>query len=670
MKILMAVSSLDVGGAETHIYELIRELSSMGENILAVSSGGRTAEKLRRLGLRHLTLPLSSHNPIKLAYAYISLLKITKAEKFDIIHAHSRIAAYILSAVAVRRSLPFVTTAHAKFSLSPLKKYMTRWGYFVSSVSMDLAIYLREEYGISPERIRIIRNGVDTARFLPSHKKKKKAIAFLSRLDPDSSLGAYTLLEIAKKLSENYNGIKIMIGGGGSEYPHIRKLAAKKNREIGYDCIEVLGNISAPEDLFKEATLFVGASRAALEAMSCGLPSIICGNEGYFGIVRSENFLSASLGNFCGRDGDKLTCETLIRDLSLLLDISEVEKKSLGMTLRHLVSEHHSTRKMAEETLSFYRHAISHISTSGGDICLCGYYGFGNTGDDSLLAESIKKSRRMGYSNITALTHTPKKNRYEFGVVCKNRYSPVSVIKAIKNSRILVFGGGTLLQEGTSLRSLLYYCFICLLAERYSTRLFLWGNGIGQIHSVIGKRMTSKALKYAHQVGLRDGVSVRMAIELGVPVEKILYESDLAINTPFLFGMWKERLFHMCEINKQDKFALVCPRETSETELQKELWAECDKLKKDDYKLVSVAIYPKEDRSAAREICKKYNGKYIEGLTASELCTLLASASACISMRLHPLIFSSLANTPYRSIGNDIKLKAFCDENTSPPFDK
>ena len=81
-----------------------------------------------------------------------------------------------------------MSTAHARFSLSPIKHYMSKGGYYTICVSEDIREYLRENYPVSPEKMRVIPNGVDVNRFYPSERKDKnkgRKIAFMSRLDSD-----------------------------------------------------------------------------------------------------------------------------------------------------------------------------------------------------------------------------------------------------------------------------------------------------------------------------------------------------------------------------------------------------------------------------------------------------------------------------------------------------
>ncbi len=657
MKILMAVSSLDIGGAETHICDLASELFRMGEDVTVVSSGGANADRLSRLGVIHRNIPLDSHSPLKLVKAYLSLSALVKKENFDIIHAHSRIAAFICQGVARRKRIPFVTTVHAAFSLSPIKKYMTRWGYFVSAVSRDLAIYLRENYSVMPERIRIIPNGVDTRRFCPCREKRSETrVVFMSRLDGDCSLGAECLCDIAPLLAERCNGIIIELIGGGSEFRRLSLYAREKNLRLGYECIRLHGCLSAPEDALRGADVFVGVSRAALEAMACGVPVILCGNEGFYGAIDEKNFRDASESNFCGRGKMKVSGELLFIAISQILSMREEEREERGMALRRSVIAFHSKESMAKRTLELYKYAVKNISLEVGDVCLCGYYGFGNLGDDTLLRMGIRRARELGYKRISALTERPKWDRYSFHAVCRSRKNIFSVVWTIAKSRVLIFGGGTLIQERTSLRSLLYYCALGEIARFFSVSVELWGNGIGEVRSPLGRFFTKRFLLNAARVGARDQASLEIAEKFGAGGGRCVRENDLAVSSGVVFGIWRQRLLQICG----DGYTVVCPKGgCSEKEYSRfaSLISEMGRGR-----IVILAAYPREDRKISLKLCREKNGVYLEGISGEELAALLSGAAACVSMRLHPLIFASLSGIPYFGIGDDIKIREFCRE--------
>lgn len=63
MKILMVTMGLDIGGAETHIVELSRELVRRGHQVLAASNGGVYVRELEECGIKHYKMPLNRKDP-------------------------------------------------------------------------------------------------------------------------------------------------------------------------------------------------------------------------------------------------------------------------------------------------------------------------------------------------------------------------------------------------------------------------------------------------------------------------------------------------------------------------------------------------------------------------------------------------------------------------------
>ena len=126
MKILMLTDRLDCGGAETHIASLSQALSDRGHSVWVASSGGRIAQGLSQMGIKHERIAFDSHNPIRLIRAKKRLEKLVRKEKFDVLHAHSRMAAYIASGVAKRQGKALVATVHARFSTWGIKKRLSK----------------------------------------------------------------------------------------------------------------------------------------------------------------------------------------------------------------------------------------------------------------------------------------------------------------------------------------------------------------------------------------------------------------------------------------------------------------------------------------------------------------------------------------------------------------
>ena len=100
---------------------------------------------------------------------------------------------------------------------------------------------------------------------------------------------------------------------------------------------------------------------------------------------------------------------------------------------------------------------------------ILGYYGYGNLGDEATLRGMIGLLRRAGFGRITVLSRDPRATARREGVKAVFRYAPLRILWAIARSDLFLFGGGTLLQDKTSKRSLLYYDFISRLAKAAGT---------------------------------------------------------------------------------------------------------------------------------------------------------------------------------------------------------
>ena len=666
MKILMLISSLELGGVETHVYELSKALVALGAQVTVVSSGGTLSKKLSCLGIKHISLPLDSRMPNDLFRSYFGVCNILRKENFDIVHAHSRIAAYIGNAAAKCRGVSFVTTVHAKFSVSPIKRHMSRWGEYTSAVSEDLEKYILENYRVKKEKIRIIPNGIDTERFTPSTSRGMRnntRILFVSRLDSDCSKSAYSLCHIAEKLAKAYPGIKITILGGGDKYGEISVLATKVNEKMRYTLIETPGAVSDVEKYISESDIFIGVSRAALEAASSGVRVILSGDEGFLGVLCENNVKIAEISNFCCRGYPKISDERLFESISNLIAEDKETSSKTAKFLRDYVIKYHGIGEMASKTLAFYRETLEKRLNGKSGICLCGYYGFGNIGDDSLLVAALERGRREKVGSIVVLSKFPQKSEKIFGVSCVSRYNIISVISAIRRSDTLVFGGGTLFQDGTSLRSIIYYSSLAFIARILKKEVQLWANGLGPVESCIGKKLLSGVLGYASHIGIRDMSSQALARSLGADEKNIVFECDLAVSlTPISEDNLAE-IMQRFGLKTNERFTVFSISGRAENREYHLIKKRAQAFLKNGVRVIIVGMYPKEDRLISQRLCNEIGGEYIEKINGRELLLLLKYAEAAVGMRLHLLVFSKVAGISFEGVGKEPKIISFCKEN-------
>ena len=196
----------------------------------------------------------------------------------------------------------------------------------------------------------------------PQLVKNMQKIIFTSRLDADSTLGAYHLCKIAPQLAEKYPNLQIIIIGGGTESPKIAQISSKINQKLNRKLIFMLGTQPNPKKFYDENTLFVGVSRAALEAMSRGSPTILLGNEGYLGLLDESKLKRALQTNFTCRGNPICTPEELLFEIVRYYSLPAPEQKRLSHLSKQTVKKYFTADQMARETLSLYRETIRKAS--------------------------------------------------------------------------------------------------------------------------------------------------------------------------------------------------------------------------------------------------------------------------------------------------------------------
>ena len=128
------------------------------------------------------------------------------------------------------------------------------------------------------------------------------------------------------------------------------------------------------------------------------------------------------------------------------------------------------------------------------NILISGYYGFDNIGDESILRTLVSSLREhIPDCSLTVLSHNPTSTREKYGVEAVDRMSPVAILRAVKKCDMLISGGGSLLQDVTSSKSLHYYLSIIRCAEFFHKKVFIYSQGIGPIDRPGNRRAAAAA---------------------------------------------------------------------------------------------------------------------------------------------------------------------------------
>ena len=147
-------------------------------------------------------------------------------------------------------------------------------------------------------------------------------------------------------------------------------------------------------------------------------------------------------------------------------------------------------------------------------VLLCGYYGEHNLGDDALLATLLASLPPSCPVVVTARDEHQVQAR--FGVATCPRSEPIRLLLALVRARALVLGGGSLLQDSTSRRSLLYYVVLILTARLLGRPVLLWGQGLGPLKTRTGRLLARLSLHWVQGITWRDDPSAAMAAAWGI----------------------------------------------------------------------------------------------------------------------------------------------------------
>jgi len=148
-------------------------------------------------------------------------------------------------------------------------------------------------------------------------------------------------------------------------------------------------------------------------------------------------------------------------------------------------------------------------------VLLSGYYGKGNGGDEALLATLLQ----MLPLDVTpvVLSGNPEETHRHYGVECYNRMAFFSVFKALRSCGAFVWGGGSLIQDCTSIISPFYYGGLMALAQVMGLKTVAWGQGIGPLLRSQTRFLAQRNFAGCTQVSVRDIASSRLLSDWSIP---------------------------------------------------------------------------------------------------------------------------------------------------------
>ncbi len=159
---------LNEGGVERGVVELNRELVKLGVESIVISAGGKQAGQIEIDGGRHICFDVVSKNPLTAPLRILRLRKLIKELQPDVLHARSRVPAWLTFLANRSLRIPFVTTVHGFNSVNAYSRVMT-YGDRVICVSQAIKNYVQKHYQVPDEKIVVIPRGVDLELFNPEN---------------------------------------------------------------------------------------------------------------------------------------------------------------------------------------------------------------------------------------------------------------------------------------------------------------------------------------------------------------------------------------------------------------------------------------------------------------------------------------------------------------------
>jgi polysaccharide pyruvyl transferase CsaB len=306
---------------------------------------------------------------------------------------------------------------------------------------------------------------------------------------------------------------------------------------------------------------------------------------------------------------------------------------------------------MAQTQLSGYEKLLrSQRNEERADVLICGYYGYGNMGDETLLSVIVRELRQREPSlRICVLSAKPKITRAYHSVDAVSRFDLARIAEKMKCSKMLLFGGGNLLQDKTSTHSLLYYTHILRMAKKYGMKIMVCANGIGPIESKSNQECVKRALALADGISLRDRESFLWA-------KSFYSEENLRLTfDPAILVESTERIF------PYKNYFVVAPKKIS-PDCEEALIALIDSISVEkQLHPVIISLYDAQDLSYARRIAARTNASFCRLEKAEDCVSLLEHAEFLISSRLHGLIYACVAACPMMGYSDDKKLSSYLE---------
>jgi lipopolysaccharide heptosyltransferase II len=362
MKVLQILPELRVGGVETGTVDFARYLVEHGHEAIVVSKGGDLVTDLTSAGGKHYQLNVKEKNLLTMFWAMRKLEDILIKEKVDIVHARSRVPAWIAYFACRKTRTPFITTCHGYYSKHPFSRVMG-WSKLVIVPSQVIGHHMIEDFGVLPENIRCIPRSVDLRKFdIPrddSQSKARPTIAIVGRITPLK--GHEYFLRAMAVVVRAMPYVKIwVIGDAPAEKESYKEGLLALTKHLGLnEHVEFLGSRKDIPQLLVQVDVLVLSTvtqesfgRVILEAQAAGVP-VVATRVG--GVV--ELIDEGKTGLLVSPKEPEEMAQAVIKILKDRTLARQMVEQAKAKILSRYTLEH-----MASQTLKVYQELCEHLN--------------------------------------------------------------------------------------------------------------------------------------------------------------------------------------------------------------------------------------------------------------------------------------------------------------------
>ena len=680
MKVIHLISGGDSGGAKTHVLSLLQNLNKTITAQLVCFRDGPFAEEARAMGIP--TMICGGNNSPHLRR---ELAAYIRQGGYQLIHCHGSRANMIGALLRGPTGLPVVSTVHSDYKLDYMGRPFARltfgainaWALRhldyrigVSDAMVDLLI----DRGFPPDRFYAIYNGID---FTPAPSQGNR-LAYLRGLGADVEensvvVGIAARLNPVKDMSTLIRGfaeghkscprLRLVIAGDGEERQKLEDLA----KELGVEKeVTFAGWISGGMDRFYSA-LDVNALTSLSETFPYALTE---GARFHLATVATAvggipYLIDQDVNGYLFTPGD---WQTLGRYLAALGN-DDALRHEMGEKLYEKASSKFSIQSTVDTQLHIYEEIIRRHNRPKRDrdgVVICGAYGRGNAGDDAILEAILQEMRAIDPDMpITVLTKDPKATRLTYRVRTAGRMDVLTWKKAMRHAGLYINGGGSLIQDVTSRRSLWFYLHNIQAAHKAGCKVQMYGCGIGPVLREQHRKLAASVLNASVDViTLREPDSLKELQSMGVTKPEILLTADPALTLPAASEDEIDSVLLRAGIPTHGKYLCFALRNWKGFEDKAPLFAQAAKYAYETYGLTPVfaAVEKHLDPVAGRLAAAGLDIPHYfldDAGSAGTIIGALSRMQAVVSMRLHALIFAAGQGIPLAGVVYDPKVSAF-----------